>query len=143
MTTAKYEGSCFCGSVRLTATGQPAAMGYCHCMSCRHWSAGPVNAFTLWNMGQIEIVAGAANIGTYNKTERSFRKWCNRCGGHLLIEHPLWQLIDVPAALLPGLSFQPGLHVNYAEHVLAMADALPKQRDLPREMGGSGELVSQ
>ena len=38
-----YEGSCFCGAVHFTVTGEPAAMGYCHCESCRTWSAGPVN----------------------------------------------------------------------------------------------------
>ncbi len=50
MSDAKtYQGSCFCGAVQFTVTGEPAGMGYCHCNSCRHWSAGPVNAFTLWN----------------------------------------------------------------------------------------------
>ena len=46
--TETYRGACFCGAVQLTVTGEPAAMGYCHCESCRQWSAGPVNAFTLW-----------------------------------------------------------------------------------------------
>jgi hypothetical protein len=44
-----YNGSCFCGAVQFTVTGEPASMGYCHCTSCRHWSASPVNAFTLWS----------------------------------------------------------------------------------------------
>ena len=43
-----YAGSCFCGAVKLTVTGAREAMGYCHCRSCQHWSAGPVNAFSLW-----------------------------------------------------------------------------------------------
>ena len=42
-----HVGSCFCGSVRLEASGAPEAMGYCHCRSCRSWSGGPVNAFSL------------------------------------------------------------------------------------------------
>jgi hypothetical protein len=42
-----HRGSCFCGAVELTVTGAPEVMGYCHCSSCRKWSAGPVNAFTL------------------------------------------------------------------------------------------------
>jgi hypothetical protein len=44
-----HKGSCFCGEVQFEVSGEPAGMGYCHCESCRHWSAGPVNAFTLWN----------------------------------------------------------------------------------------------
>lgn len=43
-----YVGRCFCGAVEIAVTGAPVAMGYCHCASCRAWSAGPVNAFTLW-----------------------------------------------------------------------------------------------
>jgi hypothetical protein len=54
-----YEGSCFCGAVKFTATGAPAAMGYCHCGSCRLWSAGPVNAFTLWPPQNVKVTRGA------------------------------------------------------------------------------------
>ena len=66
-----HSGSCFCGDVRFEVTGEPVAMGYCHCSSCRHWSAGPVNAFTLWNPGALEVTQGDASIGTYNKTLRA------------------------------------------------------------------------
>jgi hypothetical protein len=116
MSDAKqYQGACFCGAVQFTVTGVPAAMGYCHCDSCRHWSAGPVNAFTLWQPDAVRITRGADNVGTYHKTEKSYRKWCKTCGGHLFTEHPGWGVTDVYAAVLPELSFQPGLHVNYAQ----------------------------
>ncbi len=45
--TMTYKGQCFCGTVQIEVSGTPAAMGYCHCRSCRSWSGGPVNAFTL------------------------------------------------------------------------------------------------
>jgi hypothetical protein len=41
-------------------------MGYCHCASCRAWSAGPVNAFTLWKPDMVSITHGAEHVGTYN-----------------------------------------------------------------------------
>lgn len=66
-----YNGSCFCGAVQFTVSGEPAGMGYCHCELCRSWSAGPVNAFTLWKPEALQITRGADNIGTYNKTPRS------------------------------------------------------------------------
>jgi len=50
-----YHGSCFCGAVQFTVTGAPVAMGYCHCDSCRHWSAGPVNAFSLWKPEAVQV----------------------------------------------------------------------------------------
>ncbi len=138
-----YQGNCFCGAVQFTVTGEPAAMGYCHCSSCRHWSAGPVNAFTLWKPDAVKITQGADRIGTYNKTPRSSRKWCKTCGGHVLTEHPAWNLIDVYAAAIPSFPFKPGVHVHYQETVLRIKDGLPKLKDLPKEMGGSGDTVPE
>jgi hypothetical protein len=138
-----YKGSCFCGAVQVTASGEPAAMGYCHCASCRSWSAGPVNAFTLWNPASVKVTKGADQVGTYHKTDKSHRKWCKRCGGHLFTEHPSWNVIDVYAATIPALPFKPALHVNYQESVLRIRDGLPKMKDMPKEMGGSGETLPE
>jgi hypothetical protein len=138
---AEYTGECFCGTVKLTVTGNPEAMGYCHCTSCRRWSAGPVNAFSLWKPDAVKIRTGEGSLASFQKSENSIRKWCKVCGGHLLTEHPKWGLIDVYAAVLPGLPFKPALHVNYRETVLPMPDGLPKQRDFPKELGGSGEVL--
>jgi hypothetical protein len=118
-------------------------MGYCHCQSCRWWSASPVNAFTLWKPDALRITAGAHNIGTYNKTPKSNRKWCRTCGGHIFTEHPGWGVVDVYAAVIPDLPFEPAVHVNYQETKLRMKDGLPKLKDYPKEMGGSGEAVPE
>ena len=138
-----HSGSCFCGSVKLSATGAPEVMGYCHCESCRHWSAGPVNAFTLWKPDAVQVTAGADQIGTYNLTPNSYRKWCKNCGGHLFTEHPGMGLIDVYAATIPDFPYQPGVHVNYQETKLPIKDGLPKMKDVPAEMGGSGIVVAE
>ena len=138
-----YEGSCFCGAVRLTVTGAPAAMGYCRCESCRHWSAGPVDALTLWSPDAGKQQQGADRIGTYQKTPNSHRKWCTVCGGHLYTEHPGMGLTDVYAAILPDLRFEPGVHVHYQETRLHIRDGLPKMKDVPAEMGGSGATLAE
>lgn len=138
-----YEGSCFCGAVTLTVTGDPVAMGYCHCDSCRHWSAGPVNAFTLWNPDSIKVTGGAEHIATYKKTPQSSRSWCNVCGGHVFTQHPGWNLTDVYAATIPRFTFRPAVHVHYQDKVLPIRDGLPKLKDLPKEMGGSGEQLAE
>ena len=138
-----YKGACFCGAVQFTVSGEPAGMGYCHCESCRSWSAGPVNAFTLWKPAAVQITQGAGHIATYNKTPHSYRKWCETCGGHLFTEHPGMGLTDVYAAAIPDFPYQPGLHVHYQETKLRMADGLPKMKDLPQEMGGSGVSLAE
>ena len=138
-----YKGSCFCGAVELEVSGEPAGTGFCHCDSCRSWSAGPVNAFTLWKPEQVTITKGEDNIAEYSKTPNSIRKWCKECGGHLLTEHPTMGLIDVYAATIPEFPYQPGIHVHYQETVLPLKDGLPKFKDLPAEAGGSGEEIPE
>lgn len=136
-----WNGACFCGEVELTVTGEPVGMGYCHCESCRRWSAGPVNAFTLWKPESVRITAGEDKLGSYAKTPASIRKWCTACGGHVLTEHPGMGVIDVYAAVIPEFPYQAGVHVHYQETKLPMDDGLVKMKDLPAEMGGSGATL--
>lgn len=143
MSNATHTGTCFCGAVEIKVSGAPAAMGYCHCDSCRHWSAGPVNAFTLWPPTQVEVTKGADQLKSFAKTPNSERKWCASCGGHVLTDHPGMKLVDVYAAILPTLEFQPGLHVFYAEKKVSIHDGLPKMADMPAEMGGSGDTLAE
>jgi len=138
-----YQGSCFCGAVKLEVTGEPAAMGYCHCGDCRSWAAAPVNAFSLWKPEAVQVTAGADKIGEYRRTERSHRKFCTSCGGHLFTDHPHWNLVDVYAAVIPTFAHKAGVHVHYQESVLPMRDGLPKMKDLPAEMGGSGQTIAE
>jgi len=138
-----YKGSCFCGAVEMAVSGAPEAMGYCHCSSCRSWSAAPVNAFTLWSPDSVEVTRGEDNIATWHKTEQSYRKFCKTCGGHLFTDHPEWNLVDVYSAIIPDMPFTPQLHVHYQESVLPIKDGLPKMKDVPAEMGGSGETLPE
>jgi hypothetical protein len=139
----KLTGNCFCGAVALEISGAPEAMGYCHCRSCRSWSGGPVNAFSLWKPEAVRITSGAENVATFQKSPLSQRQYCAKCGGHLMTNHPTFGLIDVFAATIPELAFKPAVHVNYAETVLPIRDGLPKLKDFPSELGGSGEMVTE
>ena len=86
---ATYEGQCYCGAVAIEVTGDPLGAGYCHCKACRSWSAGPVNAFTLWKSPSVVVTKGADQLASFNKTSNSFRKWCKACGGHVMTVHPV------------------------------------------------------
>jgi hypothetical protein len=138
-----YQGQCFCGAVTIQVTGEAAGAGYCHCKNCRSWSAGPVNAFTLWPTDAVTVTGGGEHIGEFHKTDQSLREWCTLCGGHVMTRHPGWGLVDVYAATIPSFPFTPGVHVNYESTVLPMKDGLPKLRDFPAELGGSGEAMPE
>ncbi|HTP91287.1 MAG TPA: GFA family protein [Xanthobacteraceae bacterium] len=138
-----HRGRCFCGAVEIEVDGAPEAMGYCHCASCRSWSAAPVNAFTLWKPETVKVTKGVEFVGHFMKTKMSDRQYCTKCGGHLMTDHPPLGLVDVYAATISSVTFSPGVHVNYAETVLPMKDGLPKLKDFPTEFGGSGVVVPE
>lgn len=138
-----HKGHCFCGAVEIEVAGEPAGMGYCHCETCRHWSAGPVNAFMFWEPENVRIVKGEEHLKQYNKTDNSNRTWRDVCAGNVMSGHPGLKLIDVYFAIIPRVEFRPGVHVDHAETVLPMKDGLPKLKDFPAEFGASGELLPE
>jgi len=138
-----HKGTCFCGAVEIEVRGEPEEMGYCHCSSCRFYSGAPVSTFILWKAANVRVINGADLLGGFNKTGMSDRKFCTKCGGHVMSDHPSLGFIDVYAGVLPDIAFKPVVHLNYAEAVLPMKDGLPKLRDFPSEVGGSGEVMSQ
>ena len=138
-----HRGSCYCGAVAIEAQGSPAEMGYCHCNACRSYSGGPVNAFTLWKEGDVKVTQGSELLGRFVSSEFSQRRYCTKCGGHVMVDHPSLGVVDVPAGVIPSLTFKPAVHLNYEETVLPMRDGLPKLRDFPAEVGGTGETMPE
>lgn len=135
--------TCFCGAVEIAVTGEPLEMGYCHCTSCRSYNGTPLSSYMLWAAEQVRVTRGEEYLGGFAKTEMSYRRFCVKCGGHLMTNHPGMGLIDVYASLLAGIPFKPVVHLNYAETVLPMRDGLPKLRDFPSAVGGSGEMIPE
>ena len=102
-----------------------------------------MNAFALWKPENVKVTKGAEFLGRFKKTDMSDRRFCTKCGGHVMVDHPTLGLTDVHAAMLPTLAFKPTVHVNYAETVLPMKDGLPKLKDFPAEVGGSGVTMPE
>jgi hypothetical protein len=139
----KHTGTCFCGAVEIEVAGAPLEMGYCHCSSCRSYSGAPVSAFILWKAQDVIVTRGTALVGAFNKTGMSERRYCRTCGGHIMTHHPELGLTDVRPPVIPGIRFEPTVHLNYAEAVLPLRDGLPKLKDFPAAAGGSGECVPE
>ena len=140
---SSYTAKCMCGAVAVEVEGEPVAMGICHCKDCRAWSASPVNGFAVWPIGNMTVSAGEDQIESYTSSKDNERAWCKTCGGHIYhIAGPLG-VVDVYAGLVEGLEFKPGLHVNYESTIMSMKDGLPKFKDFPEDLGGSGETLPE
>lgn len=137
------KGACFCGAVEFEVSGDPQVMGMCHCGDCTTWAGAPVSAFSLYTADSVKVTKGDDNIGTYAKTPGSQRKFCKTCGGHVFTDHPEMGMFDVYLNTVPGVAHKPTLHVFYGEKTVAIADGLPKFKDMPAEFGGSGDTLPE
>jgi len=138
-----HTGACFCGAVAIEVSGAPLEMGYCHCGSCRAYSGAPVSTYILWRSENVRVTRGTELLGGFNRSGMSNRRFCTRCGGHIMTDHPGLGLTDVRSAVLPTVAFKPAMHLHYAASVLRMKDGLPKLRDFPAHAGGSGETLPE
>ncbi|MEO7724638.1 MAG: GFA family protein [Chthoniobacterales bacterium] len=137
-----HRGTCYCGSVEVEASATPLDMGYCHCEACRRYSGAPFSSFTLWKAENVRIAKGEEFLGRYKSSEISDRLYCTKCGGHVMVDHPALGLTDIRAPL-PTLGFKPTVHLNYQETVLPIKDGLPKLKDFPAAIGGSGDTMPE
>jgi hypothetical protein len=138
-----HTGTCYCGAVTVEVSGAPLEMGYCHCENCRRYSGAPVSAFTLWKKENVSVTEGAKFLGRFKSSDISDRRYCTKCGGHIIVEHPTLGLIDVRIGALPNFPFKRRVHLNYEETVLPIKDGLPKLKDFPAAIGGSGETMPE
>ena len=136
------RGSCLCGGVEIRIEGDPVAMAFCHCDSCRSWLGAPLHAASLWPTDAVTVTRGEEKLRVFKRTEASHRTFCTECGSPVLVRHPDMGMTDVPAGNVDGLDFQPSIHVHYTERVIDMKDGLPKYAGMPGP-GGEGELVAE
>jgi hypothetical protein len=96
-----------------------------------------------WKKENVKVTRGAELLGRFQKTEMSDQRFCKKCGGHVLVDHPSLGFTDVCASTIPTVAFKPTVHLHYAEAVLPIKDGLTKLKDFPAEAGESGEVMPE
>lgn len=81
-------GGCMCGAVRYEAIGEPFAVGYCHCRSCRHHTGAPVAALVAFERDRVKFTKADRSI--YNSSPGVERGFCDQCGTPLSWEGKAW-----------------------------------------------------
>lgn len=84
MSTSIFSGSCLCGLVRYTATGEAVRFYHCHCQRCRK-ASGTGHATNLFVKGELAWESGEDSIINYKlpEAERFSNTFCGHCGGRL------------------------------------------------------------
>ena len=60
-----------------------------------------------------------------------------------MTEHPGFKLIDIFAVILKGFSYKPTMHIHYESKTVSVKDGLPKFKDMPEDLGGSGTILPE
>jgi len=95
------EGSCLCGAVRYTATGEAQRFYHCHCTRCRK-ASGTGHASNLFLKGSITWQSGEELIKTFKvpEAERFTNSFCEICGGRVPRFIEPYGVVFIPAGSL-------------------------------------------
>ena len=96
----RRSGSCLCGGVQFSVTGEPLRVGLCHCKDCRKTSGSAYQAFAIWPLEAFETAGIASTYGG--------RSFCPTCGSRVTtvgedeVEVMIGSLDVAPTELAPG-----------------------------------------
>lgn len=79
-----YKGSCLCGNVTFTISGEISDIIYCHCSQCRkaQGSAFATNANV--NKDSFNFISGEDNLSAYDYSSEQKKYFCKTCGSPIM-----------------------------------------------------------
>ncbi len=101
------RGSCFCGTVTVTAPSPLRRPSNCHCGECRRLSGA---AFTTWITAPREqvVVGNPEGLSSFRPTVNLQRSFCKTCGSHVMTaDARLPGVYGFPAGLFEGQAIEP------------------------------------
>jgi len=135
MSDVTLTGSCLCGSVRYSATGEPWRFYHCHCSRCRK-ATGTGHASNMFLKGSLVWQSGENDISSYKVPEakRFSTSFCRRCGSRMprFIEEA--GIVFIPAGSLddePGIPAQARIFLGSRASWSCDSTALPEYSEYP------------
>ncbi|WDR06973.1 GFA family protein [Devosia rhodophyticola] len=128
-------GSCLCGSVKFSISGEFESFWLCHCARCQK-DTGSAHAANLFSsIAKINWLSGGDDIRTYRVPKtRHQRSFCGMCGSALPSVQFEGALLVVPAGCLDSpITIRPNAHICCANRATwdAQLENVTKMDDLP------------
>jgi hypothetical protein len=133
------KGSCLCGAVRFSVTGQLSTVVVCHCKMCRQWHGAPgPYSNTRWDDLRFDDQDA---LEWYQSSSFARRGFCGECGSSLF-----WQRIGAPVVSIvvgtlddpTGLRTEKHIFVAHKGDWYEIADGLPQIPESSPGAGGAG-----
>jgi len=79
-------GSCLCGAVAYQADAEITRIVHCHCQTCRKTHGTAFSSVGAVPRTSFRFTRGAEQLGGIESSPGKFRRFCSRCGSHLMAE---------------------------------------------------------
>jgi hypothetical protein len=79
-------GSCLCGGVAYEVDASAGPIIHCHCQTCRKTHGSAFSSLTNVSRERFRFVRGEELLNSFESSPGKFRKFCSRCGSHIVAE---------------------------------------------------------
>jgi hypothetical protein len=79
-------GSCLCGAVAYEVDAPIERIAHCHCQTCRKTHASAFGSVTAVPRDKFRWTRGEDLLAAFESSLGKFRRFCSRCGSHILAE---------------------------------------------------------
>lgn len=80
------KGSCLCGQIVYEVDRLDGPIGHCHCKTCRKSHAAAFATTARVNREHFRWLRGQEHLGAFESTPGKLRRFCTKCGSHLMAE---------------------------------------------------------
>jgi hypothetical protein len=80
------KGSCLCGRIAYEVDRLDGPVGHCHCKTCRKAHAAAFATTARVNREHFRWLRGEEHLGAFESTPGKLRRFCTKCGSHLMAE---------------------------------------------------------
>lgn len=135
MSSLTLRGSCLCGAVHFTATGEGRRFYHCHCSRCRK-ASGTGHASNLFLKGALSWDRGEDRVVNYKlpDADRFTNSFCVTCGARVPRFVEAFGMVFIPAGSLdddPGIEPQARIFIGSRAAWSCGAAELPEFAEYP------------
>lgn len=110
------SGSCLCGAIAYEADAPLSRIAHCHCRTCRKAHGAAFSSVTAVPRESFRWTRGAELLGAFESSPGKFRRFCPRCGSHLMAERVAQPVVLLRLGCLDTAAAEPSqVHIWRSE----------------------------
>jgi hypothetical protein len=106
------SGSCLCGAVAYEVAAPLERIVHCHCQTCRKTHGAAFSSVTAVPREKFRWTRGEDVLSAYQSSPGKFRRFCSRCGSHIMAERVAQPVVLLRLGCLDTtLGERPQMHI--------------------------------